>query len=108
MEPLKPFHNALVFAGKYDGRLYEFLPVNSSWRRRVQRGEALKCRRHVLGGDSPTIKADEAIAATAWPTGGSAGRPTYHVRFYCSVECQRNDAVGLKAGEADETDEDLQ
>lgn len=96
MLPVKPYPTATFHVGKYDDDLVAFAP-STSVHRRVLTGKAcLECENHVIDGGPRYISPGEPIVAVRWVTGGSGGKATYAMRYYCCLTCQRNDALELR------------
>lgn len=103
MKPLKPVKAATSFVGKFDESVLSFLPENSSYRDFVTKHDFVTCHSHVLDGGKKYINYGNDIVVSKWPVGGRNGVAVYTVRFYCSVICQRNDALAIRANSASKT-----
>ena len=98
MDPIKPTSSSEIFVGERGQKLLAFLPENSPYRTVVLHDQPIPCENHVLALDGrQNILPGRGIIAVKRATGGHKGQPTYNVKFYCSVECQRNHAVKLKS-----------
>ncbi|MDO8548403.1 MAG: hypothetical protein Q7R71_01910 [bacterium] len=94
-DPIKPHNAATYFVREYE-RLLDFLPEKSRYRKLIEQNKQLVCENHVVQGPK-TMGPGQKVVAVKYPTGGSKGKATYTVKFYCSIACQRNHAVALKA-----------
>ena len=99
--PIKPSSDATIFQGTYDEGVLAFIgtPIKTA-RRALETCDNLECMNHVVAGTHIIHKGDE-IVVVKWPVRAvrnAAREQVYGFEVFCSVTCQRNRAVKLKAG----------
>lgn len=103
IEPLKPFRGVKSFVGTYDDAFVAFVPEEAPAHADVANRKEFECTDHVVSG-SRYLTPGKPIVAIRFRSGDIKKR--WNVRMYCSVICQRHDAVSYRTSKRAAVDDD--